>query len=121
MSAKVMGRVWELDIGHPEQTVLLAMADHASHDGTDCYPSIGLLTWKTGYSRRQVQRLVHKLEDAEILVRAADAGDHRPCLYEIVLDGVPSKEPWKVVKERELGERREEREDRKRKRRGVTP
>jgi hypothetical protein len=43
MSAKQTGLVWELDLPHNEAWVLMAMADHADHDGQNVYPGIPLL------------------------------------------------------------------------------
>ena len=120
MSVKIMGQVWDLDLTHAQQTVLLAMADHADHDGAGVYPSLGLLAWKTSYSRRQVQRIIHEaiargdkgdgLVAKGILVSVGGGGDHRPNEWQIVVEGASAKEPWDDVKEREQDERRERRE-----------
>jgi len=61
LSVKLMGQVWEREMTHAQQAVLLALADHGSDDGTRIYPSYGRLAWKSGYSRRQVKRLVLSL------------------------------------------------------------
>lgn len=68
MSAKVLGHCWELDLPANQMMVLLAMADHADHMGGNVYPSIGLVAWKTGYSERQVKRIVKELVAAKLLV-----------------------------------------------------
>lgn len=68
MSGKISGKVWDLDLPHAEMLVLLAMADHADHEGNNVYPSIGLIAWKTGYSERQVMRIQQKLRDEGLLV-----------------------------------------------------
>ena len=71
MSVKIMSQVWELDIDHSELIVLLAMADHADDDGQNCYPSNAYLAWKTGYSDRQVRRVLRALESTGIITRVA--------------------------------------------------
>jgi len=71
MSVKIMSQVWELDIDHSEMIVLLAMADHADDDGQNCYPSNAYLAWKTGYSDRQVRRVLRTLESIGIITRVA--------------------------------------------------
>jgi DnaD/phage-associated family protein len=68
MSGKIMGSVWDLDLPRNKAFVLLAMADHADHTGRNVYPSFGLIAWKTGYSYRQVLRIVKELESDGILV-----------------------------------------------------
>ena len=67
-----MGGVWELDLDHRQKFVLLALADHADHNGGSVRPSVALIAWKTGYSKRQVQRIIRDLEEAGILVRTSD-------------------------------------------------
>lgn len=62
-----MGKVWDLDIPTNQLLVLLAMADHADHDGNNVYPSIGLVAWKTGYSDRHVMRIIKSLIKTKIL------------------------------------------------------
>lgn len=70
MSAKMMGKVWELVLTPAKQTVLLAYADHADHNGENIRPGVPLIAWKTGYSDRQVQRITKQLvEDGLLVVR----------------------------------------------------
>jgi len=68
MSVKIMGMVWDLEIGHDEKLVLLAYADHASHDGTNIYPSVRTIAEKTNYSERSIQVITRKLEEQGILI-----------------------------------------------------
>ena len=68
MSAKIMGKVWDLDLPHNKLIVLLAMADHADHLGNNIFPSQGLIAWKTGYSVKQVRRIIQDLVKDQILV-----------------------------------------------------
>ena len=68
MSVKAMARVWELQLPHSQRLVLLAMADHADHEGERIFPSLRLTAWKTGYSVRQVQRIIEQLLESKILL-----------------------------------------------------
>lgn len=94
MSVKVMGQVWELDLSHAEQSVLLALADHAKHDGTSVYPSVDLVAWKTNYSKRQVQRIMSSLRKEGILVIVREANRYRPREYRIDLSKAKNKPPY---------------------------
>lgn len=84
MSAKMMGQVWELVLTPARQSVLLALADHADHNGADVKPGVPLIAWKTGYSERQVQRIMRELEDDGLLVKVAQPPG-RPTVYRIDL------------------------------------
>lgn len=82
-----MGGVWELDLDPAKKLVLLAMADHADHEGRNVHPSLPLIAWKTGYSPRQVQRIVHELTDAGILeIQEVGTGRGKPTHYRISLE-----------------------------------
>jgi len=88
-----MARVWELDLPHAERLVLLALADHADHVGDNIYPSIGLIAWKTGYSSRQVQRIVKSLVLMEILCIVGEP-EGRSTIYRMDLKAGTVKEPY---------------------------
>lgn len=68
MSGKIMGKVWDYDLPHNQAYVLLAMADHADHLGNRIFPGLPLIAWKTGYSVKQVRRIVKELVTAGVLV-----------------------------------------------------
>lgn len=68
MSVKCMGAVWDLDLPRNEKFVLLAYTDHADHDGTNIYPSVGLISRKTGYDKRSVQRITRDLVNRGLLI-----------------------------------------------------
>lgn len=91
MSAKAAGRVWDLDLPHNKQHVLLAMADHADHEGRNMYPSLDLIAWKTGYSYRQVRRIVEELERDGILVMRKPARQQHPAVYDMDLSAGTAK------------------------------
>ena len=95
MSVKQMALVWEHEFDHAEQSVMLALADHAHDDGTGIRPSMARVAWKTGYSERQVKRIVKRLRDERrvlMLVRNAVRG--RPPEYVFVWDNAESKAPF---------------------------
>lgn len=68
MSAKVMGRVWDLKLPQNQLIVLLAMADHADHEGGSIFPGTPLIAWKAGLSEKQTQRIIKGLVASGILV-----------------------------------------------------
>lgn len=84
MSIRLMTQVWELDLPRNEKLVLLALADHANDDGY-CYPSVRRIAWKSGYDRRSIQRILRRLEDAEVLESAVEGGGRaNPTTYRVV-------------------------------------
>lgn len=87
MSVRVMGLVWDLDLPPDQKFVLLALADHADHEGTNAHPGIGLLAQKCSYSERQVQYAIGKLKAAGLIrpMRSAKGGRGAPTVYEILL------------------------------------
>ena len=86
MSVRIMGQVWDLSLPHADKFVLLAMADHADHDGNNVYPSVRTVALKTGYSERQVQRVISSLETAGLLV-AVQQRDGAATVYKIDTTG----------------------------------
>lgn len=67
MSIDLMSVAWTLDLPPAQKVVLVAMADHASNDGTRCYPSVERIAAKTGLSERTVQSAIMELRRAGIL------------------------------------------------------
>ena len=102
MSIKLMTRVYERTCSHSEQAVLLAMADHADDDGCHCFPSIGRIAWKTGYSERNVSRIVSALRSVGALVLVKEATRHRPNEYRIVLEALPDKPAFEPKQARQI-------------------
>jgi Helix-turn-helix domain len=95
MSGKATGRVWELQLSPAERMVLLALADHADHLGANIYPSIALVAWKTGYSGRQVSRVIAQLvTDGLLIVLQAGGGRKRSTMYRFDLDAGTVKPPF---------------------------
>jgi hypothetical protein len=97
MSVQQMALVWELNLPHNQAWVLMAYADHADQDGEHVFPSIGKIAWKTGYSARQVQRIVKDLEAKGLmeLVRYRKGGRGVFPLYRLTLEKGVKKSPFK--------------------------
>lgn len=90
-----MSQVWELDLPRDEKIIALAFADHADDDGV-CFPSVGRIAWKCGYSGRSVQRKVQGLIDLGILVviGPVDGGRGIPVRYQVVPSAGTPLEPF---------------------------
>lgn len=94
MSAIVTGLVWAANLPREEKFILLAYADHADHEGNGIFPSVPLISWKTGYSDRQIQRVVGELLKRGIMIHHGESrlGTEQ---YSIDLDALPAREPYK--------------------------
>jgi hypothetical protein len=68
MSVKVAGWVWDQPFQPVEKLILLKLADHAHHDGTNVYPSVAEIAHATGIGDRQVQRYLRDLVNRGVLV-----------------------------------------------------
>ena len=95
MSVKQMGKVWELDLTHTQQSLLLALADHADDDGRSIFPAVLYLAWKTGYSERAIRLIMGDLQRLRILVAVAPARGARPTEYALHLEEAHTKTPYK--------------------------
>ena len=62
MSVRQSELAWELDLSSNRKFILLELADHADPDGRHVFPSKGFIASRTGYSVRQIQRILHELE-----------------------------------------------------------
>lgn len=93
MSAKILGQVWDLQLPAPKLLVLLALADHADHNGNNVYPSIELVAWKTGYSESQARRIIKALVKDGLLEATPRAG--KTTKYSIHLDRGIKKIPFR--------------------------
>lgn len=95
-----MDAIWELDLPAPEKLVLLAMASHADHSGGSVRPSVDLIAWKTGYSHRQVQRILRALEGCGLLVVEGNAtgGRGAPRRYRVALEKGDKLTPFRPQK-----------------------
>ena len=69
MSISLMTDVWRLPLQASRKMVLLALADNANDEGTDCWPSIGKLVEKCSMSERSIQVHLSGLEDSGYIKR----------------------------------------------------
>lgn len=69
-----MTEVWRLPLQAPRKMVLLALADNANDEGTDCWPSVGKLVEKCSMSERAVQGHLAALEAAGYIKRQERLG-----------------------------------------------
>jgi DNA-binding MarR family transcriptional regulator len=60
VSAKISGKVWELELKPTEKFVLLALADHADHEGENVHPGNDLLIAKTGLTQQTITAAIAK-------------------------------------------------------------
>jgi hypothetical protein len=88
MSVKAMAQVWGLNLPQNEKFVLLAMADHADHEGQGIRPSTARVAWKTGYSERQVRRIVDALVTRGVL-SVTSVREGRPTVYAFHAEAAP--------------------------------
>lgn len=72
MSVRLMSIVWDLDLPPGEKLVLLALADQANDQGTQCWPSVATIAKRSGQGERTVRRALSDLETKGHLTR-----DHR--------------------------------------------
>ena len=95
MSVKVMTAVFErYPNGGGEMLLALALADHASDDGTRVFPSIKALAEKTRQSERSVQYQLRRMQETGwlILVNAGNGGRSMHSEYRISLDWIKGAE-----------------------------
>jgi hypothetical protein len=90
MSIRLMSECWRADLPTVEKMVLLIIADHASDDGTEAWPSQATMAAKASISIRTVQRAVNSLVAGGYLWMEKGAGgsvncreDRRPHRYTI--------------------------------------
>lgn len=95
MSVRAISEVWNREVPGPLMLTALALADHADHDGRNTYPSVGLLAWKTGQSRRTVQRHLRALEASGFIEPAGypNGGHGRATRYHFNFEKVGLKPP----------------------------
>ena len=95
MSIKVMTAVFDrYPNGGGEMLLALALADHASDDGTRIYPSVKALAEKTRQSERTVQYQLRRMQEAGwlILVNAGNGGRGMASEYRISSDWLKGAE-----------------------------
>ena len=74
MSIALMTEVWKLDLQAPRKMVLLALADNANDEGTNCFPSVATIVEKCSMSERTVQGHLQALEETGLIRRKERSG-----------------------------------------------
>ena len=94
MSIKIMSTIWERGPdAQSERFVLLALADYANDEG-ECWPSVPGIAAKTCLSRRGVQKVIRRLQDAGWL-EIVDGGGRKNChLFRIKTANVVRPRTW---------------------------
>jgi biotin operon repressor len=103
VSIRLMARTFELDIPAIEKLVLLALGDHGRDDGTGCYPSIDTLARKTSLTRRGVQKIMRRLEDAGLITPSKQSRGYRATEYKITLENREPRSLFSSTKPRTPG------------------
>jgi len=89
MSVEMMSQCWRLDLPQNKKLVLLAIADHANDEGI-AWPSQGRIAWKTGYSRRNIKRILDELvDDGYLKVLRIGRGRGTSSVHQLTLDEAP--------------------------------
>lgn len=105
MSVECMSRVFKKSASTGnDRFVLLAIADNAWEDGTNSWPSVALIAWKTGLSERTVRRCLDNLEKLGELRRDYRTGTST--MYSVLISDKkpdrprpePSKKNWELDK-----------------------
>jgi hypothetical protein len=91
-----MSEVWKRQCDRAEQSLLLALADHADDNGGSLFPSQELLAWKTGYSVAQVRRILGRLKTAKVLIELKRGRRGRATEYRLMVSALPLKQPLKM-------------------------
>lgn len=94
MSIALMTDVWRLRLLATRKMVLLALADNANDDGTDCWPSVGKLVEKCSMSERAVQGHLAALEESGYIKRHERLG--RSNKFTIYVDKIRQEIQQKV-------------------------
>ena len=96
MSGKLVGKVYDIYLPHDQQAIMIALAEVVSMIGEHIHPSIDYLAWKTGYHRRNVQKILRKLEELQLLIPVAyeQGGRGLATVYEMHLENGTTKPPF---------------------------
>lgn len=97
MSVRAIAEVWNREVPTSHLLTALALADHADHEGRNAFPSVRLLAWKTGQSRRTVQRHLRALEASGFIEAAGypKGGHGRATRYHFNFDKIGEKPPYR--------------------------
>lgn len=89
MSVRAMTWVWSLQMNASHKLVMLALADHADDKGK-CWPGLDGIASKCGMTRRNLIRVIQKLEQAGFLKKEArrENGHQGSNIYHLNIDGM---------------------------------
>lgn len=90
MSVAAMAWVWTVNATPTQKLVLIAVADHADHEGK-CFPSVSHLVKKTSLCRRSVFSALAELEQGGLIARVKRQrpnGSLTSTEYELLLEGL---------------------------------
>jgi len=98
MSVRQSELAWQLDLSSNRKFVLLELADHADPDGGHVFPSQGFIAMRTGYSTRQIRRILHELEDLGLIepVAHGKGGRGMATEYHLHLDASTNEKAVKL-------------------------
>ena len=74
MSIALMTDVWKVNIQSAKKMVLLALADSANDEGTNCFPSVATIVEKCSMSERAIQGHLQALEKTGLISRKERSG-----------------------------------------------
>jgi hypothetical protein len=83
VSVEVSRLAWEVELPPTEKFVLVALADFASPDGTDVFPSTALLARRTGWEERTIYKARSSLRKRGVLMTVKPATFNHPTIYRI--------------------------------------
>lgn len=78
-----MAQIWPLPMHTTEKIILLKLADCASDDGRNAYPTVARIAAETGVCERTVQYTLRRLEEHGYLSIQQESGRHRATSYQL--------------------------------------
>jgi len=79
------------DLKGPVKAVALVLAEHAHPDGTDAYPSVGLIAEESGFSRSTVERSIKRLLELQVITKTKNWTPRTSNRYRFFVDSVSSE------------------------------
>lgn len=73
MSTEILGRVWKLKLPSTPKFVLVSLADQANDNGV-CWPAVGSIAKRTGFTDRAIQKSLVWLENCKYIKREERKG-----------------------------------------------
>lgn len=92
MSIALMTDVWKVSIQSAKKMVLLALADSANDEGTNCFPSVATIVEKCSMGERTVFRHIASLEEDGLISRHERPGRSTNYVLNVVeIQGLAAK------------------------------